>query len=97
MGEGSVNPTDPHYTPTIIQPSTSQPKKKQKAKKTQRKDIELPQNSGPTTNIADEAVNKKMDDSLVRASTTTSSLEAEQDNGNINKTHSKTTPNETSS
>ncbi|GKE41874.1 hypothetical protein Tco_1469158 [Tanacetum coccineum] len=23
MGEGSANPTDPHHTPTIIQPSTS--------------------------------------------------------------------------
>ncbi|GKB73872.1 hypothetical protein Tco_0935284 [Tanacetum coccineum] len=30
MGEGSANPTDPHHTPTFIQPSTSQPQKKQK-------------------------------------------------------------------
>ncbi|GKE52242.1 hypothetical protein Tco_1487398, partial [Tanacetum coccineum] len=45
----------------------------------------------------DEAVNKEMDDSLVRATTTASSLEAEQDNGNINKTQSKATPNEPSS
>ncbi|GJT15219.1 hypothetical protein Tco_0873925 [Tanacetum coccineum] len=30
MGEGSANPTDPHHTPTIIQPSTSQPQKKHK-------------------------------------------------------------------
>ncbi|GJS12198.1 hypothetical protein Tco_0368994 [Tanacetum coccineum] len=36
-------------------------------------------------------------DSLVRASTTASSLEAEQDIGNINKTQSKATPNESSS
>nr|GEW49961.1 copia protein [Tanacetum cinerariifolium] len=35
--------------------------------------------------------------SLVRAATTASSLEAEQDSGNINKTQSKTTPNESSS
>ncbi|GKD73584.1 hypothetical protein Tco_1331866, partial [Tanacetum coccineum] len=28
MGKGSSNPTDPHHAPTIIQPSTSQPKKK---------------------------------------------------------------------
>ncbi|GJW21241.1 hypothetical protein Tco_0031863 [Tanacetum coccineum] len=28
VGESSANPTDPHHTPTIIQPSTSQPKKK---------------------------------------------------------------------
>nr|GEW37377.1 putative ribonuclease H-like domain-containing protein [Tanacetum cinerariifolium] len=36
-------------------------------------------------------------DRLVRAATTASSLEAEQDNGNIDKTQSKTTPNEASS
>ncbi|GKC69148.1 hypothetical protein Tco_1115031, partial [Tanacetum coccineum] len=30
MGEGLANPTDPHHTPTIIQPSTSQPQKKQR-------------------------------------------------------------------
>ncbi|GKD65855.1 hypothetical protein Tco_1307963 [Tanacetum coccineum] len=52
---------------------------------------------GPTTNVADEAVNKEMDDSLVRVATTASSLEAEQDNGNIDKTQSKATPNEPSS
>nr|GFA71856.1 hypothetical protein [Tanacetum cinerariifolium] len=38
-----------------------------------------------------------MDDSLVRAATTASSLEAEQDSGNINKNQSKATPNESSS
>nr|GFA15024.1 hypothetical protein [Tanacetum cinerariifolium] len=41
----------------------------------------------------DEAVHKELGDSLVRADTTASSLEAEQDNGNINKTQSKATPN----
>ncbi|GKD50210.1 ribonuclease H-like domain-containing protein, partial [Tanacetum coccineum] len=44
-----------------------------------------------------EAVHKELGDSLVRAATIASSLEAEQDNGNINKTHSKATPNESSS
>nr|GEW81225.1 hypothetical protein [Tanacetum cinerariifolium] len=38
-----------------------------------------------------------MDDSLERDATTTSSLEAEQDSGNINKTQSKATLNEASS
>ncbi|GJS18596.1 hypothetical protein Tco_0413068 [Tanacetum coccineum] len=47
-----------------------------------RKDTEVPHHSGPTTNVADEAVNKEMDDSLVRAVITASSLEAEQDSGN---------------
>ncbi|GJZ97393.1 hypothetical protein Tco_0669846 [Tanacetum coccineum] len=37
MGEGLANPTDPHHTPTIIQPSTSQPQKKQKHRKPKRK------------------------------------------------------------
>ncbi|GJZ41602.1 hypothetical protein Tco_0588488 [Tanacetum coccineum] len=45
----------------------------------------------------DEAVHKELGDSLVRASTTASSLEAEQDSGNITKTQSKATPNESSS
>ncbi|GKG25807.1 hypothetical protein Tco_0398953, partial [Tanacetum coccineum] len=80
--EGSAMPTDPQHTPTIIQPSTSQPQKKQKPRKPKRKDTEVPQPSGPTTNVADEAVYEEMDDSLVRAATTASSLEAEQDSGN---------------
>ncbi|GJS67941.1 putative ribonuclease H-like domain-containing protein [Tanacetum coccineum] len=47
--------------------------------------------------LLDEAVHKELGDSLVRAATTASSLEAEQDSGNINKTQSKATPNESSS
>nr|GEX56987.1 putative ribonuclease H-like domain-containing protein [Tanacetum cinerariifolium] len=97
IGEGSANPTDPHHTPTIIQPSTSQPHKKQKPKKSKRKDTQVPQLGVPTESVADKSVNKEMDDSLVRAATTTSSLEAEQDSGNIDKTQSKATPNESSS
>ncbi|GJT60863.1 hypothetical protein Tco_1004396 [Tanacetum coccineum] len=42
MGEGSANPTDPHHTPTIIQPSTSQPQKEQKPRKPKRKDTQIP-------------------------------------------------------
>ncbi|GKF39548.1 hypothetical protein Tco_0119609, partial [Tanacetum coccineum] len=76
IGEGSPNPTDPHHTLTIIQPSTSQPQRKQRP---------------------NEAVNEEMDDSLKRAATTTTSLDAEQDRGNITKTQSKATPNEPSS
>ncbi|GJV21205.1 hypothetical protein Tco_1370225 [Tanacetum coccineum] len=45
----------------------------------------------------DEAVYKELGDSLVRAATTASSLEAEQNSGNITKTRSKTIPNESSS
>ncbi|GKA72619.1 hypothetical protein Tco_0778835 [Tanacetum coccineum] len=97
MGEGSAMPTDPYHTPTIIQPSTSQPKKTQKPRRPKRKDTQVPQSSIPSDNVADEAVNEEMDDSLVRAATTTSSLEAEHDSGNILKTRSKATPNEPSS
>ncbi|GKG63026.1 hypothetical protein Tco_0638673, partial [Tanacetum coccineum] len=79
MGEGLANPTDPYHTPTFIQLSTSQPQQKQNPRRTKKKDTEIPKSSGPTDNVADEAVNKEMDDSLVRAATTASSLEAEQD------------------
>ncbi|GJS35138.1 ribonuclease H-like domain-containing protein [Tanacetum coccineum] len=97
ISKSSANPTDPHHIPTIIQPSISQPQKTQKPKRPKRKDTEVPQPSSPTTNVADEAVNEEIDDSLVRVATTASSLEAEQDNGNIIKTRSKATPNEPSS
>ncbi|GJS18598.1 hypothetical protein Tco_0413070 [Tanacetum coccineum] len=68
-----------------------------KTMRPKRKDTEVPQPSSPTTNVADEAVNEELHDSLVRAATTASSLEAELDGGNINKTQSKATPNEPSS
>ncbi|GJW82336.1 hypothetical protein Tco_0146311 [Tanacetum coccineum] len=96
LGEGSTIPTDPHHTPTIIQSST-QPQKTQQPRKPKRKDTQVPQPSDPIKNVADEAVHKELGDSLVRAATTASSLEAEQDSGNINKTQSKATPNESSS
>ncbi|GKF56686.1 hypothetical protein Tco_0167026 [Tanacetum coccineum] len=97
IGEGSAIPTDPHHIPTIIQPSTSQPQKKQRSRRPKRKETEVPQPSGPTTNVADKGVNEEMDDSLERAATTATSLDAEQDRGIINKTQSKATPNEPSS
>ncbi|GKE02487.1 hypothetical protein Tco_1390470 [Tanacetum coccineum] len=50
-------PTDPHHTP-IIQPSTSQPQKKQSRRK-QRKDTKIPQSNSPTEPIADEAANEE--------------------------------------
>ncbi|GJZ14652.1 hypothetical protein Tco_0550329 [Tanacetum coccineum] len=67
MGEGSANPTDPHHTSTIIQPST-QPQNTQKTRKP-RKDTQVPQSSDPTKNVTDEAVHKELGDSLVRAAT----------------------------
>ncbi|GJV75022.1 putative ribonuclease H-like domain-containing protein [Tanacetum coccineum] len=58
---------------------------------------QVPQPSGPTYIVVDEAIHKELGDSLVRAATTTSSLEAEQDSGNITKSRSKATPNEAGS
>ncbi|GJT29148.1 hypothetical protein Tco_0909423 [Tanacetum coccineum] len=60
-------------------------------------ELELILPSDPSENVADETVHKELGDSLVRAATTASSLEAEQDSGNIIKTRSKATPNESSS
>ncbi|GJS13075.1 retrovirus-related pol polyprotein from transposon TNT 1-94 [Tanacetum coccineum] len=60
MGEGSTIPTDPHHTPTIIQPSPK-PQKKQKPRKPKRKDTQIPQSSGPTKHVVDEAVYKELD------------------------------------
>nr|GEV52960.1 hypothetical protein [Tanacetum cinerariifolium] len=79
--EGLTMPTDPYHTPTILQPSSSQPQKTQKPRKPKRKDTQVPQLSGPTKSITDEAVHKELGNSLVRAATTASSLEAEQDSG----------------
>ncbi|GJZ66646.1 hypothetical protein Tco_0623342 [Tanacetum coccineum] len=96
MGEGSAIPTNPHHTPTFIQPSP-QPQKTEKPRKPKRKDTQVPQPSDSSDNVADKVVHKELGDSLVRAATTTSNLEAEQDSGNITKTRSKATPNESSS
>ncbi|GKF34258.1 hypothetical protein Tco_0107458, partial [Tanacetum coccineum] len=99
--------TDPHHTPTIIQSSTqtptiiqppsTQPQKKQQLRKRKRKDAQVPRPSDPVENVANEVVHKELGDSLVRTATTDSSLEAEQDSGNITKTQSKATPNESGS
>ncbi|GJU53522.1 retrovirus-related pol polyprotein from transposon TNT 1-94 [Tanacetum coccineum] len=58
------------------------------------KNVSMP--CDPIENVTDEAIHKELGDSLVRATTTASSLEVEQDNGNINRTQSKETPNESS-
>ncbi|GKB59194.1 uncharacterized mitochondrial protein-like protein [Tanacetum coccineum] len=68
-----------------------------RSRRPNKKDTRIPQSSVPSDNIADETVYEEMDDSLVRATTTAFGLEAEQDSGNIDKTQSKATPNESSS
>nr|GEW60012.1 hypothetical protein [Tanacetum cinerariifolium] len=71
-------PTVPYYTPTILQPSSYQPKNTKKPRKPKRKDTQVLQPSGPTESVTDEAVHKELDDRLVRDVTTASSLEAEK-------------------
>nr|GEX12582.1 putative ribonuclease H-like domain-containing protein [Tanacetum cinerariifolium] len=50
-----------------------------------KKNTQVPQPSDPIKDVPDEAVHKEWGDSLVRAATTASSLEVEQDSGNINE------------
>ncbi|GJT23772.1 uncharacterized mitochondrial protein-like protein [Tanacetum coccineum] len=63
LGEVSAIPFDPHHRPTIIKLS-SQPQKTQKPRMPKRKDTRVPQPSGPTEHVADEAVRKELGDSL---------------------------------
>ncbi|GJW38671.1 putative ribonuclease H-like domain-containing protein [Tanacetum coccineum] len=59
-------------------------------------DTKIPQSSGSPKKVGDEAVYTGEDDRVVRAATTASSLEAEQESGNIHKTRPTTTLNEPS-
>ncbi|GJU62025.1 hypothetical protein Tco_1243860 [Tanacetum coccineum] len=103
-GEGSGQPTQPQHTPTTaslshveqipIAASSSQPKKTQKHRKTKRKATEISQSSRPTTLIVDETVHEERRDSVERAATTATSLDAEHGSGNINRTQSMATLNE---
>nr|GFA29252.1 hypothetical protein [Tanacetum cinerariifolium] len=71
--------------------------RKKKPRKTRRKDTELPQTSVPIEVVADEAVYEEMYDSVERAATTATGLDAEQDRGIISKTQFTATLNELSS
>ncbi|GJW26003.1 ribonuclease H-like domain-containing protein [Tanacetum coccineum] len=82
---------------SLLARASPQPQKTQKPRKPKRKDTRVPQPSDPSDRVADEAVHKELGISLVRVATTASSLEAEQNIGNITKTQSKATPNESSS
>ncbi|GJV16289.1 hypothetical protein Tco_1361612 [Tanacetum coccineum] len=55
------------------------------------RDTKKPQSSGPPKKVGDEAVHKELGNSMERAA---SSLEVEQDSGNINKTQSMATSND---
>ncbi|GJW56435.1 putative ribonuclease H-like domain-containing protein [Tanacetum coccineum] len=51
-------------------------------------DTKIPQSSDPSVKVGDEAIHKELGDRMERAATTASSLEAEQDSDNINRTQS---------
>ena len=91
QGEGSGTHTDSQHTPTL---DTSSPaiEKNQTPRETS-KNTELPQTSVRMKIVADEAVIGGGGDMMVRAATTASSLDAEQDSGNIPKTQSMATSN----
>ncbi|GKE74067.1 hypothetical protein Tco_1536108 [Tanacetum coccineum] len=59
-------------------------------------DTKIPQSGGPPEKVGDEVVHKELSDRMERAASTTSSLEAEHDSGNINRTQSMATLNEPS-
>ncbi|GJS73271.1 hypothetical protein Tco_0706112 [Tanacetum coccineum] len=90
-GEGSGQPSKPQHTPTTASPShvepipivasSSQPKKTQKHRKTKRKATKISQSSRPTILIADETDHEERGDSMEKAATTTTSLDAEQGSG----------------
>nr|GEU34916.1 ribonuclease H-like domain-containing protein [Tanacetum cinerariifolium] len=65
----------------LLRQEPSMGKHKYMPRKAKKKDTQVLQLSGPTESVVDEAVYKELDDSLVRAATTASSLEAEQDSG----------------
>ncbi|GKC27749.1 hypothetical protein Tco_1035043 [Tanacetum coccineum] len=51
MGEGSAMATNPHHTPIITQPSSSQPQRIQKSRRPKEKDTEIPQSSVPMLDL----------------------------------------------
>ncbi|GJS47182.1 putative ribonuclease H-like domain-containing protein [Tanacetum coccineum] len=65
-----------------------------KAKWKAKRATDISQSSRPIPLVTDETVIKEWEDRMERAVTTTSSLEVEQDSGNINRTQSMATLNE---
>ncbi|GKB83028.1 hypothetical protein Tco_0949923, partial [Tanacetum coccineum] len=89
-GEGLRQPSEPQPTPSYALPShevqvttvASHPQKTHTPRRAKRGwDTEIPQSSGPPKKVGDEAVYTGEDDKVVRATTTTTSLEAEQESG----------------
>ncbi|GJV53115.1 putative ribonuclease H-like domain-containing protein [Tanacetum coccineum] len=71
-------PTNIEPIPNV--PSSSQPQKTHKHRKTKRP-TEISQSSGPTTFVADETIYREMGNNVERAATTAASLDAAHDSG----------------
>ncbi|GKC93136.1 xylulose kinase-1 [Tanacetum coccineum] len=83
-----------HHTPTSA-PSTLQPPVSSTSRRTTRQESVVPQPRSLTQAlVADETVHKERGDSVERAATTATSLDAEQGSGNINRTQSTAIPND---
>ncbi|GJX71439.1 ribonuclease H-like domain-containing protein [Tanacetum coccineum] len=105
VGEGSEQPSKSQPTPFTAPPevlslvttaTTSQPSKDPSTYRRTKKgrNTKVPQSGGSPNKVGDEAINEEMLDSVKRATTTATSLEAEQASGNIHKTQFKATLNE---
>nr|GEX07225.1 putative ribonuclease H-like domain-containing protein [Tanacetum cinerariifolium] len=95
MGEGPTSTAGTYHTPTVLETSPQLQNisitYRKTRTRTRRIGIRIPQSNIPSS-VADEAITKEIHDGLGRATTTASSLEAEQGNGNISKTQTKATP-----
>ncbi|GJW24318.1 hypothetical protein Tco_0038129, partial [Tanacetum coccineum] len=86
-GEGSRQPSKPQPASSTAPPSqittiATQHQKTHKPRRAKRgRDTEIPQSSGPPKKVGDEVVYIEEHDRVVRAATTASSLEAEQESG----------------
>ncbi|GJU62437.1 hypothetical protein Tco_1244272 [Tanacetum coccineum] len=72
----------------MLVPQTQTPRQTKRGRET-----EIPQSGGPPKKVGDEAVHKELGNRVERAATTTASLDAGQDSGNILKTQSTEIPN----
>ncbi|GJS04223.1 hypothetical protein Tco_0320731 [Tanacetum coccineum] len=87
-GEGSGQPSEPRPTPSTTQPRievqvtnvASHPQKTHTPRRAKRgQNTKIRQSSGPSKKVGDEVIYTREDDRVVRAATTTTSLEAEQE------------------
>ncbi|GKF51685.1 hypothetical protein Tco_0148152, partial [Tanacetum coccineum] len=94
QGEGSAIPAGSQPTPTVSIPSTSQtpippltePSISSPSRITDRQAPEIPQSQGPTqTPVADKATTTSVEVDAEGTATTTASLDAGLDNGNIHE------------